>query len=618
MNSNKEISKIIQGKFKFDTKKDIWDYQNILKTVSGFSIEQARKVEKILEANFGESRTQPEWEVIDKVEHIINERTHLFVGRCKETQALDNFLSENSSGVMLMTAEAGFGKTTLLANWLKSRQKNNCFIAYHFFSQGNGKTRSAKSAYRNLLRQLYDYYEIYHEQLPSQVDELRAALYNILKERGAREDKILVILIDALDELEDVDILFSVPFPTPLPNNVFVIGSARASEAEEPKYLENWIEQSRKLYLKRLPKIALAEWLKQTGKGELATFADDNNFITQLDEITEGFPLYLSYLTDELSYAAKQGNDIPRVWNLETGKEEFSIGNSDMVWSTTAIPKQELVIFGSQDGTISIWNVKTRQKEYSFQAHTNSVRAVCVTSDGERIISVSEDKTLKIWKVGSWENEATINAHTGSVLAVAVTSDGTKIISASGSTIYNLLSNDYTIKIWNLERCVKNRLFNFENSKTPHTNSVEVVDFTSDGKQVRSASKDGNLKFWKVGTWENEKTLIGNVNSVFTFGDKQNQKITKLKFGDIEETFHSIRSSLPFVLASSSNNHLQILSSGGESIQIWDASLRKKIAKFTGESEIRCCAIAPDKQIIVLGEASGRLHFLRLYLKEPL
>ena len=60
------------------------------------------------------------------------------------------------------------------------------------------------------------------------------------------------------------------------------------------------------------------------------------------------------------------------------------------------------------------------------------------------------------------------------------------------------------------------------------------------------------------------------------------------------------------------------MSSGGESIQIWDASLRKKIAKFTGESEIRCCAIAPDKQIIVLGEASGRLHFLRLYLKEPL
>lgn len=118
---------------------------------------------------------------------------------------------------------------TGVANWLKSRQKNNCFIAYHFFSQRNHKTRSAKSAYRNLLQQLYDYYEIYHELLPNEIDELRAALYNILRERGARKDKVLVILIDALDELDELEIPFSLPFPTPLPNNVFVICSARAS-----------------------------------------------------------------------------------------------------------------------------------------------------------------------------------------------------------------------------------------------------------------------------------------------------------------------------------------------------------------------------------------------------
>lgn len=144
---------------------------------------------------------------------------------------------------------------------------------------------------------------------------------------------------------------------------------------------------------------------------------------------------------------------------------------------------------------------------------------------------------------------------------------------------------------------------------------MEIVDFTSDGKQVRSASKDGTLKFWKVGTWENEKTLIGNVNSAFTFGDKQNQKITKLEFGDIEEIFRRIDSTLPFLLASSSDNNLQIWSSGDENIKLWDASLGKEIAAFAGESEIKCCAIAPNRQTIVVGEASGRLHFLQLCLE---
>ena len=308
--SDTEINRIIQGKLSFDVKKDIWDWRNILGEVTKFQIEKTREVEKILEANFGEERREPDWEVVDKVEQIINESTELFVGRSEEFQKLDNFLADNSSGVMLVTAAAGFGKTALLANWVKERQGNGCFIADHFFSQQYDKTRSVKSAYWNLLRQTYRYYELYHEQLPNELDELRKRLYNILKERGAREDKPLVIVIDALDEIDAADIPFSLPFLTSLPQNVFVIASARAESGEEPKYLENWSERSQKLHLERLPRGAIADWLKRTGDGELATFADDNNFVAQLDEITQGFPLYLNFLTDELSHAAKQKQDI--------------------------------------------------------------------------------------------------------------------------------------------------------------------------------------------------------------------------------------------------------------------------------------------------------------------
>jgi AAA ATPase domain len=298
--SDTEIKKIINSKFSFDVKKDIWDSGDILKEVANLPIEKARKVEKILEANFGEERREPDREVVDKVEQIINESTELFVGRSEEFQKLDNFLADNSSGVMLVTAGAGFGKTSLLANWVKERQGNGCFIAYHFFNQQYDKTRSVKSAYWNLLRQIYRYYELYYEQLPNERDELRKRLNNILKERGAREDKPLVIVIDALDEIDAAEMPFSLPFLTPLPQNVFVIVSARAESDEEPKYLENWTEKSQKLHLKRLPRGAIADWLKRTGDGELATFADDNNFVDQLDEITQGFPLYLHFLTEEL------------------------------------------------------------------------------------------------------------------------------------------------------------------------------------------------------------------------------------------------------------------------------------------------------------------------------
>ena len=88
---DEEINKIIQGKFSFDVKKDIWDYRNILEEVAKFQIEKAREIEKILEANFGEERKEPDWEVVDKVDKILNKSTELFVGGSENFQKLDNF-----------------------------------------------------------------------------------------------------------------------------------------------------------------------------------------------------------------------------------------------------------------------------------------------------------------------------------------------------------------------------------------------------------------------------------------------------------------------------------------------------------------------------------------------
>lgn len=305
--SGSGYEEIIQGKFTFDKDKDIWDYRDILREVANFQIDKARRVESILEAHFGEGRTLTEWEVVDNVERVVNEYTQLFVGREEEFQKLDKFLGENSSGLKLVKAGAGFGKTALLANWVNALRDKHCFITYHFFTQ---RYRSVKSAYRNLLRQLYIYYKPTYEQIPNDEQELRIRLYNLLREYAAREGEPLIIVIDGLDEAENP---FSPPFPNPLPENVYVIASARAEEGDEHKYLEYWTDNSQKLNLSRLSCGVIANWLRQTGEGELAAFAEDIHFVAQLDEITQGFPLYLRYLTEELTRVAKQGQDVREV-----------------------------------------------------------------------------------------------------------------------------------------------------------------------------------------------------------------------------------------------------------------------------------------------------------------
>ena len=55
-----------------------------------------------------------------------------------------------------------------------------------------------------------------------------------------------------------------------------------------------------------------------------------------------------------------------------------------------------------------------------------------------------------------------------------------------------------------------------------------------------------------------------------------------------------------------------VSASDDRTLKVWDIESGKMIASFTGESYMLSCAFSPDGQTIVAGEASGRVHFLRL------
>lgn len=268
----------------------------------------------VLEQHLDRERTETYigQEVADCVDNLLRDYTKLFVGRETILKQLDEFLTQTRTNLLTLIAPAGFGKTALLANWVASRKNDGCFIVYHFFSQRYDVTRSFSAAYRNLLRQLYDYYEPSDHQIPNHEDGLRDKLYCLLKEYSERDGRPLVIVLDALDEAEPPLRQF-LPL---LPENVFLIASARlarAEEGQEPEYLRGWTDNALPICLDRLPKPpdpAIADWIRQAGEGELAAFAEDTHFVAQLDEITQGFPLYLRYLTEELIQAQQKGEDV--------------------------------------------------------------------------------------------------------------------------------------------------------------------------------------------------------------------------------------------------------------------------------------------------------------------
>ncbi len=60
----------------------------------------------------------------------------------------------------------------------------------------------------------------------------------------------------------------------------------------------------------------------------------------------------------------------------------------------------------------------------TLESHTDTVKSVCVTPDGSLIISGSDDKTIKIWNLKTGNLLKTLKSHTDIVFSVCVTPDG--------------------------------------------------------------------------------------------------------------------------------------------------------------------------------------------------
>ena len=109
------FDEIIQGKFSFDKKNDILDYRDLLKEISGFSLEKSQKIENILEQHFGDPEYTRPLDPLDWLEKVNNlwgeELTTIKINREKLLTDLQDF-ALRGNGVVI--GSPGVGKTYLL------------------------------------------------------------------------------------------------------------------------------------------------------------------------------------------------------------------------------------------------------------------------------------------------------------------------------------------------------------------------------------------------------------------------------------------------------------------------------------------------------------------------
>jgi len=110
---------------------------------------------------------------------------------------------------------------------------------------------------------------------------------------------------------------------------------------------------------------------------------------------------------------------------------------------------------------------------------------------------------------------------------------------------------------------------------------VRAVALTADGRGAVSASSDRTLKVWDIESGKLIRTLEGHAGGIYA-------------------------------IALTADGGRAVSASYDQTLKVWDIKNGKMIASFTGDSAMISCALSTDGRTIIAGEASGRVHFLRL------
>src|SRR6185436_6364361 len=164
-----------------------------------------------------------------------------------------------------------------------------------------------------------------------------------------------------------------------------------------------------------------------------------------------------------------------RVWKLPDGLlvKEF-IGHTGTVWSVNFSPDGKTIASCGEDATIKLWNVETGQIARTFQGHTRNVWDVKFSPDGNYLVSGSFDKTVRIWNLMDGGLLRVLSNHTEAIVAIAFSPDGQKLASTS---------DDKTIKLWNT-----NNWSLLNSLTTPEHN--QAADFSPDSKVLLTGGRD--------------------------------------------------------------------------------------------------------------------------------
>ena len=201
------------------------------------------------------------------------------------------------------------------------------------------------------------------------------------------------------------------------------------------------------------------------------------------------------------------------------------VGNPGLSSGSAAHANSYTLASASDDKDIMLWSPLSSDAPIApspLTGHSNYVYSLAFSPKGNMLVSGSYDEALFLWDVRSGRCMRQLPAHSDPVGGVDFVCDGTMVCSCS---------TDGLIRIWDsgTGQCLRTLV-------DEDRNGVTSVMFSPNGKFVLAWTLDGCVRLWNYAEGRCVKTYQGHVNREFSLGGAMGSYI----WGDGEEAAYLI------------------------------------------------------------------------------